>query len=79
MQKDQQMMLQNINDFVHIDDGFGSVFVPDSIDVYCVLSCDYYQLCDSYIALGLGVSCLLTPYINKCNVILNNALFSLTF
>jgi hypothetical protein len=33
MQKDQQMMLQNIKDFVHIDDGFGSVFVPDCIDI----------------------------------------------
>jgi hypothetical protein len=48
MQKDQQMMLQNIKDFVHIDDGFGSVFVPDCIDIYCGLSCDYYQPCDDY-------------------------------
>jgi hypothetical protein len=29
MQKDQQMMFQNIQDFVHIDDGFGCVFAPD--------------------------------------------------
>jgi hypothetical protein len=33
MQKDQQMMLQNIKDFVLIDYGFGSVFVPDCIDI----------------------------------------------
>jgi hypothetical protein len=31
------------------------------------------------IALVLGVSCLLTLSVNKCDVILNNALFSLTF
>jgi hypothetical protein len=31
------------------------------------------------IALVLGVSCLLTLSDNKCDVILNNALFSLTF
>jgi hypothetical protein len=37
MQKDQQMMLQNIQDFVDIDDGFGCVFVPDCIDTYCGL------------------------------------------
>ena len=37
MQKDQQMMLQNIQDFVHIDDGFGCVFVPDCIDTCCGL------------------------------------------
>jgi hypothetical protein len=53
MQKDQQMMLQNIKDFVHIDDGFGSVFVPDCIDVYCGLSCDYYQTCDDYNCVGV--------------------------
>jgi hypothetical protein len=48
MQKDQQMMLQNIKDFVHIDDGFGSVFVLDCIDTYHGLSCDYYKPCDDY-------------------------------
>jgi hypothetical protein len=37
MQKDQQMTLQNIQDFVHIDDGFGCDFVPDCIDIYCGL------------------------------------------
>ncbi len=37
MQKNQQMMLQNIKDFFHINDGFGSVFVPDCIDIYCGL------------------------------------------
>jgi hypothetical protein len=46
--KDQQMMLQNIKDFVHIDDGFGSVSVPDFIDIYCGLLCDYYEPCDNY-------------------------------
>jgi hypothetical protein len=78
MQKDQQIMLQNIKDFVHIDDGFGSVFVPDCIDIYCGLSCDYSNLVRIIIALVLGVSFLLTLSVNKCNVILNNALFSLT-
>jgi hypothetical protein len=53
MQKDQQMMLQNIKDFVHIDDGFGPVFVLDCIDIYCGLSCDYYQPCDDYNCVGV--------------------------
>jgi hypothetical protein len=44
--KEQQMMLQNIQDFVHIDDGFGCVFVPDSIYIYWGMSCEYYQPCD---------------------------------
>ncbi len=73
------MMLQNIKDFIHIDDGFGSVFVPDCIDVYCGLSCDYYQPCDDYNCGVLGVSCLLTLSVNKCNIIRNNTLFFLTF
>ena len=53
MQKDQQMMLQNIKDFVHIDDGFDSVSVLDWIDVYCGLSCDYYQPYDGYNCIGV--------------------------
>ncbi len=53
IQKDQQMMLQNIKDFVHIDDGFDSIFVPDCIDTYCGLSCDYYQSCDDYNCVGV--------------------------
>jgi len=53
MQTDQQMMLQNIQDFVHIDDGFGCVFVFDCIDIYCGLSCDYYQPCDNHNCIGV--------------------------
>ncbi len=51
--KIRKMMLQNIQDFVHIHDGFGCVFVPDCIALYCGLSCDYYQPCDDYNCVGV--------------------------
>jgi hypothetical protein len=75
VQKDWQTILQNIKDFNYTDDGFGSVFVPDCIDIYCGLSCDYYQPCDNYNCVRVRVFCLLTLSVNKCYVIFDNALF----